>query len=192
MRPYVSRGRLLAAGLLAGMFFLAACGSSGSSAGSGPGGSATGKPAGAGGHPTVASGTGVKTVSTKIGTVLTNTQGRTLYWFAIDTPTTSKCSGSCVTYWPPLAGPVKAAPGVSLPGKFGTIKRSDGSVQATYDGHPLYTYSGDAKPGDTSGNGLNLSGGKWYAMTPSGAKAAAAVKSSSPSSGGGNGGGGYG
>jgi predicted lipoprotein with Yx(FWY)xxD motif len=189
MRRDVSRGRLLAAGVLAGLFLLAACGGSGSSSGSGS--TATGKPAGSSSKPTVPAGTGIKTVSTSIGTVLTNSAGHTLYWFAIDTPTMSKCNGTCLTYWPPVQGAVKAAPGVSLPGKFGTIKRSDGSLQATYDGHPLYTYSGDSSPGQTTGNGLNLSGGKWYAMTPSGSKVAAAAKSTSPSSGGG-GGGGYG
>jgi predicted lipoprotein with Yx(FWY)xxD motif len=116
--------------------------------------------------------------------VLTNSHGFTLYWFAIDTPTKSNCNGSCATYWPPVTGTPSMASGVSLTGHFGTIKRSDGSTQATYDGHPLYTYKGDTAAGQTGGNGLNLSGGLWYAMTPTGAKPAAA-KTSSPSSGGG-------
>ncbi len=117
---------------------------------------------------------GIKTTSTSIGTVLTNAQGFTLYWFAIDTPTKSNCNGSCATYWPPVTGKPTAASGVSLPGTWGTIKRSDGSTQATYDGHPLYTYKADSAAGQTSGNGLNVSGGLWWAMTPSGAKPAAA------------------
>jgi predicted lipoprotein with Yx(FWY)xxD motif len=113
--------------------------------------------------------------------VLTNAKGFTLYWFAIDTPTKSNCNGSCTSYWPPVAGPATAGPGVT--GKLGTIKRSDGSTQATYDGHPLYTYVGDTAPGEAKGNGLNLSGGVWHEVTASGA--AAPAPSSSSSSGGG-------
>src|ERR1039457_4977380 len=73
----------------------------------------------------------------------------------------------------------------SLPGKFGTIKRSDGSTQATYDGHPLYTYKGDSAAGQTGGNGLKLSGGLWYAVTPSGAKPASSPPPHKSSGGGG-------
>jgi predicted lipoprotein with Yx(FWY)xxD motif len=100
----------------------------------------------------------------KIGTVtvLTNAKGFTLYAFAPDTSTASKCNGSCAHYWPPLAGPVTAGAGVT--GKLGTIKRSDGATQATYNGHPLYTYIGDTKPGQDSGNNLNLSGGFWHVV----------------------------
>jgi len=129
---------------------------------------------------------GIKTASTSIGTVLTNSRGFTLYWFALDTPTKSNCTGSCASYWPPVTGTPSMASGVSLTGHFGTIKRSDGSTQATYEGHPLYTYKGDTAAGQTAGNGVSLSGGLWYAMTPTGAKPTA-TKSSSPSSGGGGG-----
>ena len=85
--------------------------------------------------------------TTKIGgaTVLTNAKGFTLYWFAPDTPTTSKCNGSCAAYWPPVKGPATAGAGVT--GKLATITRSDGSMQATYNGHPLYTYVADSAPG---------------------------------------------
>jgi predicted lipoprotein with Yx(FWY)xxD motif len=130
---------------------------------------------------------GIKTTTTSVGTVLVDAQGFTLYWFAIDTPTKSNCNGTCATYWPPVTGTPSAASGVSLPDKLGTIKRSDGTTQATYDGHPLYTYKGDTAAGMVGGNGLNLSGGKWWAMTPSGAipKAGAApTPSTSTSSGG--------
>ncbi len=130
----------------------------------------------------------ISTRSTSIGTVLVNAQGHTLYWFAIDTPTKSNCNGSCATYWPPVIGKAVAASGTSLPKGFGTITRSDGSVQATYDGHPLYTYAADTSAGMTSGNGLNVSGGLWWAMTPSGAKPSATPSpSTSTSSGGGYG-----
>jgi hypothetical protein len=77
------------------------------------------------------------------------------------------------------------ASGVS--GKFGTIKRSDGSTQATWDGHPLYTYVGDTAAGQAKGNGLNLSGGVWHEVVLTGTAAAAPAASSSSSSGGGGG-----
>ena len=105
--------------------------------------------------------------------MLTSAKGFTLYWFAPDTPTTSKCNGSCATYWPPVKGPATAGAGVT--GKLATIKRSDGSVQATYNGHPLYTYVADTAPGQAKGNGLNLSGGVWHEVTASGAAAPAAT-----------------
>src|SRR5262249_32781730 len=69
--------------------------------------------------------------------VVTNAQGFTLYSFAPDTATTSKCNGACAQIWPPVTGPATAGQGVT--GRLGTITRSDGSKQATYDGHPLYT-----------------------------------------------------
>jgi predicted lipoprotein with Yx(FWY)xxD motif len=127
--------------------------------------------------------------STSRGTVLVDAKGHTLYWFAIDTPTTSKCTGSCAIYWPPVTGKAAAAAGKSLPHALGSITRSNGQVQATYDGHPLYTYVGDKAPGQVTGNGLKLSGGLWWAATPSGAKlsGSATHPSSSASSGGGYG-----
>jgi predicted lipoprotein with Yx(FWY)xxD motif len=97
--------------------------------------------------------------------VLANGKGFTLYSFAPDTPTTSKCYGSCAAYWPPVIG--GSAAGSGLPGKTGTIRRTDGSLQLTYDGHPLYTYIGDAAPGQASGNNLNLNGGLWLVVPAS-------------------------
>ncbi len=91
--------------------------------------------------------------------VLTNASGLTLYSFAPDTPSRSACYGSCAAYWPPVPGNVSAGPGVT--GAIGSIKRTGGSTQATYDGHPLYTYIGDSTPGQDSGNNLNLNGGLW-------------------------------
>ena len=91
--------------------------------------------------------------------VLTNASGLTLYSFAPDTPSRSACYGSCAAYWPPVPGNVSAGPGVT--GTIGSIKRTGGSTQATYDGHPLYTYIGDSAPGQDSGNNLNLNGGLW-------------------------------
>jgi predicted lipoprotein with Yx(FWY)xxD motif len=170
---------LLAAGAVA----IAACGSSTSP----PASSTTPPPAASGTHaPSVT----IMTHSTSKGTVLTNAQGKTLYWFAIDTPTTSKCTGTCLQYWPPVLGTPSAAGGTSLPKGFGTITRSNGQVQATYDGHPLYTYTGDSAPGMIAGNGLNLSGGLWWAMTPAGSmlgSSSGSSTSSASSSGGGYG-----
>jgi predicted lipoprotein with Yx(FWY)xxD motif len=113
--------------------------------------------------------------------VLTNAHGFTLYWFAPDTRTTSKCNGACASFWPPVTGPVTAT---GIKGTFGTIKRSDGSVQATFDGHPLYTFKGDKAPGLASGNGLNINGGLWHEAAASGKTPAAHPSSSSSSSGG--------
>ena len=99
-------------------------------------------------------------------TVLANAKGLTLYSFAPDTATRSACYGSCAVYWPPVTGPVTAGPGIT--GKLATIKRSDGSIQATYDGHPLYTYVGDSAAGQANGNNLNLNGGLWREVPASG------------------------
>ena len=105
-------------------------------------------------------GTALKTATIGGTTVLTNAKGFTLYSFAPDTPAASKCYGSCAAYWPPLTGTAPASPGV--PGRAGTIKRTDGSDQLTYNGHPLYTYIGDSAPGQARGNNLNLNGGLWH------------------------------
>jgi predicted lipoprotein with Yx(FWY)xxD motif len=125
----------------------------------------------------------VKTATISGVTVLTNSKGFTLYSFAPDTSTTSKCNGTCAQNWPPLTGPVSAA---GVTGTFGTITRSDGSIQATFDGHPLYTFVGDTAPGQAKGNGLNAAGGLWHEITTSGSAAPAGGSSS------GSGGGGYG
>jgi predicted lipoprotein with Yx(FWY)xxD motif len=166
-----------AAGLAALALAVSACGSSSSSS------AASGStPAAAGSSPAAsasASSSGGTTLTAKtIGSqqVLTNSAGFTLYWFAPDTSTTSKCTGSCATYWPPVKGPATAGSGVT--GTLGTITRSDGTTQATYDGHPLYTYAGDTAPGQAKGNGLNVSGGLWYEMTVSGATPAAGAGAS--------------
>jgi predicted lipoprotein with Yx(FWY)xxD motif len=114
-----------------------------------------------------ATGTGTALKTTTIGgtTVLTNARGFTLYSFAPDTPTTSKCYGSCAAYWPPVTGTATATP--SLPGRIGTITRTGGSRQLTYNGHPLYTYIGDSAPGQAKGNNLNLNGGLWHEVSVS-------------------------
>jgi len=170
-----------AAGLAALALAVSACGSSSSSS------TATGTPAGGASSAAASAPASSASANTVLSTtingtqVLTNSKGFTLYWFVPDTSTKSNCNGSCATYWPPVKGPVTAGPGVT--GTLGTITRSDGSTQATYDGHPLYTYVGDTAPGQAKGNGLNLSGGVWHEMTVSGATPAASTSS--------GGGGGY-
>jgi predicted lipoprotein with Yx(FWY)xxD motif len=94
--------------------------------------------------------------------VLTNPKGFTLYWFALDSPSRSRCYGACAAYWPPLLGTPVAGPGVR--GRLGTIRRRGGALQATYDGHPLYTYLADGAPGRDRGNHVVLNGGEWYAV----------------------------
>ena len=157
-----------AAGLAAMALVVAACGSSGSSSASS---SSPAAPASSSAAPTQASSSALMTATINGTKVVTNSRGFTLYWFVPDTSTTSKCNGSCATYWPPVKGPATAGAGVT--GTLGTITRSDGTKQATYDGHPLYTYVGDTAPGQAKGNALNLSGGLWYEMTVSGATPAA-------------------
>ena len=123
-----------------------------------------------------ASGTVLETGTIGGVTVLTDAEGFTLYWFAPDTATRSNCDGTCARYWPPVTGPVTAGRGVS--GAIGTITRSGGSVQATYDGHPLYTASVDAAPGQAKGNGLYSGGGIWHEMIVSGTPSAASPSAS--------------
>ncbi len=122
--------------------------------------------AGAGGGGAAANSAGsapVGTLRTEVvnGTkVLANAKGLTLYWFAPDTSTTSACYGACAQYWPPVPGPDRAGNGVT--GTLGTIRRTGGALQETYDGHPLYTYVGDSGPGQAHGNNLDLNGGYWH------------------------------
>jgi len=168
---------LVPAGAVAAVLVVAACGSSSSGSG-GSGGSGGSSPGAASSANTLGT---MKIGST---TVLTNSKGHTLYWFVPDTSTKSNCNGSCIHYWPPVLGSVTAGSGVT--GQLGTITRSNGATQATWNGHPLYTYIGDTGPGMDNGNGKNLSGGVWHAIVLSGSAAPATSPSAS------SGGGGYG
>jgi predicted lipoprotein with Yx(FWY)xxD motif len=145
---------LASAAVTAAALSVAACGSSSSSS-SGPASAPSSAASGS-----ALSASALKTTTIDGATVLTNTQGFTLYMFAPDTGTASKCNGSCAQIWPPITGRVIAGPGIT--GTLGTIKRADGATQATYNGHPLYTYIGDTHPGQANGNNLNLNGGLWH------------------------------
>jgi predicted lipoprotein with Yx(FWY)xxD motif len=129
----------------------------------------------------------VGVASTGLGHVLVNRQGRTLYLFGRDSGTMSACTGACAVNWPPLR--VRGTPLVgsgAKPSNVATTARPDGISQLTYNGHPLYTFVNDKKPGDTNGEGINAFGGSWFAVSPAGAKVA---PRSQPQGGGGYGGG---
>jgi predicted lipoprotein with Yx(FWY)xxD motif len=151
----VKLGVPLAAALLA-----AACGSSTS------GGYRSGASASA------STGTGmvISTKSGSAGTYLTDGSGRAVYLWVKDSMNKSECSGACAGAWPPV--PVNGsllASGDAKASDLGTITRSDGSKQVTYDGHPLYYYVGDSGPGQTNGQGSDGFGAKWWLVAPSGA-----------------------
>ena len=136
--------------------------------GSTPGGATNGSAYGATRKPPVGT---VKTLQTKLGRILVDARGRTLYLFEKDKGATSSCDGACASVWPPLTtgGKAKAGPGVTA-AKLGVTKRTDGRTELTYGGHPLYTYAGDQKPGDVQGQGLDQFGAEWYVLNPSGQK----------------------
>lgn len=170
------RALLVVPAAAAGLAALAACSSSSSSS------TASGSPTGSGSAASGSAGAaaaGLKTASIGGVTVLTNAKGFTLYTFAPDTATKSACSGACAAAWPPQTALA------ALKSPYSTIKRTDGSVQLTFNGHPLYTYTGDTAPGTASGNGINAFGGLWHEVPASGAAAPAGSSST------GSGGGGY-
>jgi predicted lipoprotein with Yx(FWY)xxD motif len=140
--------------VLVGFAVLVACGSNntGSSTGSSPAGPVT-----------------VQTRSGPMGADLTDGQGRSLYLFVADTNGTSTCSGPCASDWPPVltSGTPQAGSGVTE-SKLGTVDRSDGSKQVTYNNHPLYLFSHDTAAGDVKGQGVNEFGALWWLVSPAG------------------------
>jgi predicted lipoprotein with Yx(FWY)xxD motif len=108
--------------------------------------------------------------TTKLGAVLVNPSGHTLYLFGLDKNGKSACAGSCAKYWPPLLSHGKPTAGRGVKAALlGTTKRSNGSLQVTYNRHPLYTFSFDKLAGQTGGEGSSAYGGKWYAVSAKGA-----------------------
>jgi predicted lipoprotein with Yx(FWY)xxD motif len=156
-------GRLLvgAAAVSTASFLLAAC----------SGGSGYGSSSGAGNNAknTGAMGT-VKTAKTSAGTVLVDSAGRTLYAFSADSPGTSNCTRSCASYWPPASASGRVSHTSDVTATLSTISRADGTTQLTVNGWPVYTYVGDSKAGQASGQGKNLSGGLWWVLAPSGSQ----------------------
>jgi predicted lipoprotein with Yx(FWY)xxD motif len=109
---------------------------------------------------------------TGLGKVLVNSEGRTLYLFKADQGTKSACADACAQAWPPLRATGRPEVGTGLQSSaVTTVKRSDGKPQVVYHGHPLYTYTGDQKAGDTTGQRITAFGGAWFALTSSGGQA---------------------
>jgi len=168
-------------GAVGAALLVAACSSGGSSS---AGAAASGSPAAAASSSSGASasgGTVIETASSSAGTFLTDGSGRAVYLWAKDTGDTSNCTGACAGAWPPVTatGSVTAS-GSAKASDLGTITRSDGTKQVTYDGHPLYYFSGDSGPGTASGQGSDGFGAKWWLVAPTGSDVTAAVSSFTP------------
>ena len=115
----------------------------------------------------------VKLADSKLGRILVDGKGQTLYLFQADRGTMSTCDGACASAWPPLLtkGTPNAGPGLPS-SKLGTVKRSDGTTEVTYNGHPLYTFAGDSSPGQTTGEGSLGFGAEWDVLSAAGNKIA--------------------
>jgi predicted lipoprotein with Yx(FWY)xxD motif len=159
----------LAALAVASALVLAACGGSSTSSSSGSGSTpsyGTAKPS-TSNSSGAASAVGTKTSS--LGTFLVDAKGRTLYLWDADHGSKSTCSGACAQAWPPLTTTTTPkASGAAKASLLGTTKRTDGSREVTYAGHPLYYFAGDTQPGQTTGQGSNGFGAPWWVVTPAG------------------------
>jgi predicted lipoprotein with Yx(FWY)xxD motif len=122
--------------------------------------------------------------ATPLGRVLAGGNGHALYRFLNDTGKTSRCNGACVTFWPPLIATGKTSAGAGVrQSLLGTTRRKDGRLQVTYAGHPLYYFSQDAASGKVEGEGISAYGGRWYAVSATGAVVKQEDKAAPPSSG---------
>ena len=157
----------------------------------GCGGGATASPA----SPKTTSGRAatIRVATTGLGKALVDSRGRTLYLFEKDSGSKSACFGACAGAWPPLRANGKPTVGGGASGSLvATAARSDGAPQVTYNGHPLYLYIRDRKPGDTNGQGVTAFGAEWFALSPAGNQSSNEPSSSGgESSSGGRGDGGY-
>jgi predicted lipoprotein with Yx(FWY)xxD motif len=154
-------GPAAGAALIAVALAVTGCGAgSGSSAGGAYGYSTTQATSAS---PSSVSTVALKTETTRVGTVLADNHGLTLYYYSADKRGSGKsvCTGGCATAWPPLAAPVKAPAGVRLPGPLGIITRPGGLRQVTINGFPIYLYAGDKAPGQETGNGM---AGSWHVI----------------------------
>jgi predicted lipoprotein with Yx(FWY)xxD motif len=121
-------------------------------------------------------GTVITTAKSSAGTVLTTSSGRAVYLWVKDTGDMSNCNGACAGAWPPVTTTATAtATGGAKASDIGTITRSDGTKQVTYDGHPLYYFAGDSGPGTASGQGSDGFGAKWWLVAPTGSDVTASV-----------------
>jgi predicted lipoprotein with Yx(FWY)xxD motif len=166
----------LTASVVAAAFIAAACSptASGSSAygSANPAPSAAAVAAPSPSAPPPATGTAINVGSSKLGQVLVDANGLTVYLFLADKGTVSSCnSSSCVQYWPPVltTGAPQAGPGLTAT-LLGTTTRADGTTQVTYAGHPLYRFINDKTAGQATGQGVNAFGAPWYVVSPSGAQ----------------------
>jgi predicted lipoprotein with Yx(FWY)xxD motif len=167
---------VLTGSLVAAAFIAAAC-STGTSASNpygapsaAPSAAPVAAPPSASPAPPVAAGTSINVGSTKLGQVLVDPKGLTVYLFLADKGTSSSCnSASCVQYWPPVLTNGAPQPGAGVSASLlGTTTRADGTTQVTYAGHPLYLFLSDMKAGDVTGQGVNAFGAPWYVVSPSG------------------------
>jgi len=168
----------IAALCLIAMLAVAGCGSSDDSSGSGGGGYGSGSgsttTSTASSEPTSSGTAAIVSATTvpKLGKVIVDAKGFTLYDFHKDKGGVSSCYGACAKVWPPLLSEGKPRAGEgAMAAKLGTTKRKDGTLQVTYAGWPLYTYVADKKPGDANGNDFSSFGAEWYALRPSGEEA---------------------
>jgi predicted lipoprotein with Yx(FWY)xxD motif len=168
----------LAALALIGVLAMAGCGSSSNSSSSGSGGAygggETSTTTAASSEPSGGGTAAVITASSvpKLGKVIVDSKGFTLYDFHKDKGGKSSCYGGCEQVWPPLTTEGKPQVGEgAMASKLGTTKRKDGTLQVTYAGWPLYTYEADKKPGESNGNDIDSFGAEWYALQPSGEEA---------------------
>jgi predicted lipoprotein with Yx(FWY)xxD motif len=154
----------------------AACSSGSSSTAAAPASSAASGAAGA--SSSASGGTVITTATSSAGTVLTDGSGRAVYLWVKDTGDKSACSGACAGAWPPVtASGTVTASGSAKASDLGTITRSDGTKQVTYDGHPLYYFEGDSGAGTATGQGSDSFGAKWWLLTPAGTDVTASVSS---------------
>jgi predicted lipoprotein with Yx(FWY)xxD motif len=118
---------------------------------------------------TIARVAAVRVANSRLGKILVDSQGHTLYLFKKDSGRKSACFGACATFWPPLRTNGKPTVGTGASASLiGTTARSDGAAQVTYNGHPLYRFAKDKKPGDTKGEGLTAFGGRWFVVSAAG------------------------
>jgi predicted lipoprotein with Yx(FWY)xxD motif len=176
--PVSKRTKLIAGvgGALSAAVVVAACSSGAtSSSAAAPAASPAG---GSSSSASASGGTVITTAKSSAGTVLATSSGRAVYLWVKDTGDMSNCNGACAGAWPPVTTTGTAtASGGATASEIGTITRSDGTKQVTYDGHPLYYFSGDSGPGTASGQGSDAFGAKWWLVTPTGSDVTAGVTS---------------